>query len=55
MDTMVQAIEQSRIIIICMSEEYKRSNYCRAEAQYVFKRQLKIILILIEKYYESDG
>ncbi len=52
---MVQAIEQSLIIIICMSEEYKRSNYCRTEAQYVFKRQLKIIPILIEKYCKPDG
>ncbi len=55
MDGMVQGIEQSRIIILCMSEEYKRNNYCRAEAQYAFQKKLKIIPILIEKYYKPDG
>ena len=39
MDAMAQAIEQSKTIIICMSEEYRRSNYCRAEAHYAFQRQ----------------
>ncbi|CAF3842821.1 unnamed protein product [Rotaria sordida] len=55
MDAMAQAIEQSRIIIICMSEHYRRSNYCRAEAQYAFQRQLKMVPILLQKYYKPDG
>ncbi|CAF2714812.1 unnamed protein product [Rotaria sp. Silwood2] len=55
MDTMVQAVEQSSIIIMCISRQYKQSNYCRAEAQYAFKRQLNIIPILIDNYYKPDG
>jgi hypothetical protein len=54
-DAMVQAIERSPIIIICMSESYQRSNHCQAEAQYAFKRQLKIIPILIQEFYKPDG
>lgn len=54
-DAMVQAIEQSRMVIICMSEQYKRSNSCRAQLQYAFKRQVKILPILIGKYYQPDG
>jgi hypothetical protein len=55
MDAMAQAIEQSNTILICMSEEYRRSNYCRAEAHYAFQRQLKIVPILLQEHYQPDG
>ncbi|CAF3001944.1 unnamed protein product [Rotaria sp. Silwood2] len=55
MDAMAQAIEQSRMIIICMSEHYRQSNYCRAEAQYAFQHQLKMVPILLQKHYKPDG
>ena len=55
MDAMAQAIEQSHTIIICMSEQYRRSNYCRAEAHYAFQRQRKIVPILLQEHYEPDG
>ncbi|CAF1140287.1 unnamed protein product [Rotaria sp. Silwood1] len=55
MDAMVEAIEQSRTIMICMSEQYQRSNYCRAEAQYAFQKQLNMIPILLQKHYKPDG
>ncbi|CAF2670859.1 unnamed protein product [Rotaria sp. Silwood2] len=55
MDAMVEAIEQSRTIMICMSEQYRRSNYCRAEAQYAFQKQLNIVPILLQKHYKPDG
>ena len=55
MDAMAQAIEQSHTIIICMSEEYRKSNYCRAEAHYAFQRQRKIVPVLLQKHYRPDG
>ncbi|CAF2831285.1 unnamed protein product [Rotaria sp. Silwood2] len=55
MDAMAKAIEGSHTILICMSEHYKRSNYCRAEAQYAFKRQLKIVPVLLQQLYKPDG
>jgi len=55
MDAMAQAIERSNTILICMSEQYRRSNYCRAEAHYAFQRQLKIVPILLQEHYEPDG
>ncbi|CAF1022810.1 unnamed protein product [Adineta ricciae] len=55
MDAMAQAIERSNMIIICMSEQYRRSNYCRAEAHYAFQRELKIVPILLQEHYEPDG
>ncbi|CAF4379908.1 unnamed protein product [Rotaria magnacalcarata] len=55
MDAMAQAIEQSNTVIICMSEQYRKSNYCRAEAQYAFQRERKIVPILLQKQYKPDG
>jgi hypothetical protein len=55
MDAMADAIEHSETIIICMSEQYRRSNFCRAEAQYAFQRQRKIVPVLLQKHYKPDG
>jgi len=55
MDAMAQAIECSQTVIICMSEEYRKSNYCRAEAHYAFQQQKKIVPILLQKHYKPDG
>ncbi|CAF1418851.1 unnamed protein product [Adineta steineri] len=55
MDAMAQAIDQSEIIIICMSEQYRQSNYCRAEAHYAFQRQRQIVPVLMQKHYKPDG
>ena len=55
MDAMAQAIERSETVIICISEDYRKSNYCRAEAHYAFQRQRKIVPILLQKHYKPDG
>ena len=55
MDSMAQAIESSPTVIICMSEEYRKSNYCRAEAHYAFQRQRKIVPVVLQKHYKPDG
>jgi hypothetical protein len=55
MDAMAEAIERSHTIIICMSEQYRRSNYCRAEAHYAFQRQRKIVPVLLQQHYKPDG
>ena len=55
MDAMAQAIEHSQMIIICMSEQYRRSNFCRAEAHYAFQRKLKLVPVLLQKHYKPDG
>ncbi len=55
MDAMAQAIDRSHTIIICMSENYQKSNFCRAEAQYAFQRQRKIVPIVLQQHYKPDG
>lgn len=54
-DSILQIIEQSRFIVVCVSERYKRSSVCRIAAQYAFKKRSKLIPILIDKYYKPDG
>lgn len=52
---MAAAIESSSIILVCMSQSYKQSAYCRSEAEYAFTRQRKIIPLLLENKYRPDG
>ena len=54
-DSIVQTIDHSRSVVICVSERYKRSSLCRLAAQYAFKQRVKLIPILIDKYYKPDG
>ncbi|CAF3473062.1 unnamed protein product [Rotaria sp. Silwood1] len=53
--SMAQAIETSDIILICMSNPYKQSAYCRSEAEYAYTRQRLIIPLVMEKKYRPDG
>ncbi|UJR22654.1 hypothetical protein I4U23_025693 [Adineta vaga] len=55
MDAMAQAIDRSQTIIICMSEQYRKSNFCRAEAHYAFQQQRQIVPVLMQKHYKPDG
>ncbi|CAF4193748.1 unnamed protein product, partial [Rotaria sordida] len=55
MDAMAQGIEQSHTIIICMSEHYRKSNYCRAEAPYAFQQQRKIVPLILQEQYKPYG
>lgn len=52
---MADAIENSEFVIICMSETYKSSPYCQAEANYAFQRQSKLLPIVMKPKYKPDG
>ncbi|CAF1222621.1 unnamed protein product [Rotaria sp. Silwood1] len=54
-ESMAEAVENSRIILICMSSNYKMSTNCQAEAEYAFNRKSKIIPLKVEKDYTPDG
>jgi hypothetical protein len=55
LQSMAQAIESSNIILICMSNPYKQSAYCRSEAEYAYTRQRHLIPLVMEKKYRPDG
>ncbi|XP_052804480.1 uncharacterized protein LOC128234333 isoform X2 [Mya arenaria] len=55
LDAMACAVEEAEIILICMSQMYKDSNNCRAEAEYAFKLNKKIIPLCMDMNYKPDG
>lgn len=55
MDAMAYGIEHSQTVLISMSDNYRRSNYCRAEAHYAFQRQRKLIPIIVQEHFTPDG
>jgi hypothetical protein len=53
---MAKAIEQSTIVIICFSVEYRQSYACRLEAEYAQKRERPIIPIQVaDRQYNPTG
>ncbi|XP_072025529.1 uncharacterized protein [Amphiura filiformis] len=52
---MAKAVEESDVILICMTEKYKNSKSCRSEAEYAYSHDKKLIPLLMEKDYKPDG
>jgi hypothetical protein len=55
MIAMANAIENSNVILICMSDAYKQSVYCQSEAHYAFERQRRLVPLIMEPRYKPDG
>jgi hypothetical protein len=55
MEAMAQAIEQSRYVLICMSDNYYLSPYCQAEAQYAFEKRRQLIPLRVQSGYKAEG
>ncbi|CAF3469051.1 unnamed protein product [Rotaria socialis] len=55
MIAMADAIENSDIVIICMSDAYKQSVYCQSEAHYAFERRRCLIPLIMKPHYKPDG
>jgi len=52
---MAHAIENSICILMCVTEKYKESNFCRLEAEYLVQKNKPFIPMLMEKGYRPDG
>ena len=53
LDAMAKAVENSSCILICITEKYRQSVNCQAEAQYAFRLNKKIIPLIMQTGYES--
>lgn len=53
LDSMAQAVENSKCVLMCVTEKYRQSLNCQAEAQYAFKLKKHIIPVIMEKGYEN--
>ncbi|KAL3892323.1 hypothetical protein ACJMK2_004539 [Sinanodonta woodiana] len=54
-EAMAKAVEDAHVILICMSQKYKDSANCKAEAEYAFNLKKKIISLKMENAYIPDG
>ncbi|UJR20496.1 hypothetical protein I4U23_023624 [Adineta vaga] len=54
-DTIAEAIENSEVVLICMSSTYKESSVCKSEATYAVKRGCHIIPLVMTPQYKADG
>lgn len=55
LEAMANALENSKAVLMCMSEKYKQSANCRAEAEYAFQLGKPIIPLIMQKGYRADG
>ncbi len=49
------AIEQSYLVLICVSQKYKDSPNCRLEGEYCMNRKVPFIPLMMQKGYKADG
>jgi hypothetical protein len=52
---MAKAVETSSCVLMCMSEKYKESPNCRAEAEYAFQLNKPIVPLYMQANYKADG
>ncbi len=55
METVAVAIDKSALIIICLSDSYKRDNHCQAEVEYAHNSKRIILPLIVRKGYEING
>ena len=55
LESMANAVEDSTGVLMCMTENYKQSSNCRAEAEYAFQLGKPIIPLIMQKGYRADG
>ena len=55
MNAMAYAVENSEFVIMCMSDSYKKSTYCQAEAEYAFNCKRRLLPLIMRPGYRPDG
>jgi len=55
LEAMATAVEQSAVVVVCVSKKYKESQACRTEAEYAFQQKKRIIPLLMEPDYRPSG
>jgi hypothetical protein len=55
MSAMADAVENSEFVMMCMSDSYKQSTYCQAEAEYAFKCKRRLLPLIMRPGYKPDG
>ncbi|CAM4836539.1 unnamed protein product [Rotaria magnacalcarata] len=55
MSAMADAVENSEFVLLCMSDSYKQSTYCQAEAEYAFGCKRRLVPLIARPGYRANG
>ena len=55
LDSIEVAVSEAAVVLLCFSEGYKTSPFCRMEAEYALKLQKPLLFVKAEKNYKPDG
>ena len=55
LEAMAKAVENSSVVLVCVSERYKGSPNCRSEAEYAYQLRKDIIPLMMQRKYRGDG
>lgn len=55
LESMARAVENSTCVLFCVTEKYKMSPYCRAEAEYTFSLGKPFVPLIMQENYKPDG
>ena len=55
LEAMAKAVENSSVVLVCVSERYKESPNCRSEAEYAYQLRKDIIPLMMQRNYRGDG
>lgn len=55
LESSVEAVDKSSVVLVCMTQKYKDSPSCRTEAEYACRRRKDILPLRIQPKYNADG
>jgi hypothetical protein len=55
LEAMAEAIEKCKCVLVCITEKYKESNYCRLEAEYLMQQKKPFIPLLSKIPFHSNN
>lgn len=55
LESMANAIDKSFCVLVCVTEKYKESNFCRLEAEYVLQQKKSFIPLFLQPGYKPNG
>ena len=55
LEAMAKAVENSSVVLVCVSHQYKESPNCRSEAEYAYQLRKDIIPLMMQQNYKPDG
>jgi hypothetical protein len=50
-----KAVEQSEVVLMCMSQKYKDSPNCRLEGEYCVSKKISFVPLMMQNGYSPDG